>query len=670
MYIQSMSVINSVGLRNFRQLATAIAFVGLTACATIQGPEPATGPDPFSPEGVEANAQRLLLLEEYEEAASQYAELAYLTVDPEQSQHYRLLEPEILFAHQLDEKAADRTDKLPVDMLSTELQSRRQLLQSAAELYRQTPEQALLSLPDPRLIADQDLLIRYHELRFLAGAALDEGVPMFDSLVALDELEDGKHRELRNNQIWQLLNSRDELALEQLGINANTPIHTGWLALLKNLRGVRDQGMDYRSSVATWQQFYNGHPAEQMLETYDNDIASLMAIGAPSGEISLIGTDAIALLLPFNDRLAKFSNAIRDGLLSALYESKSGREVRVYDVGGNASDALPVYQQAVADGAQLVIGPLRRNALSTLVRYGDLSVPVIALNYLPYGGAENLIQFGLSPEDEARNAVSYMVQAGLSNAAMILPDTEAGARSGEAFKQQLERWGGQVVASEVLDGTSQDYRKELSALLLINESLQRRRNIQAALNTSLVFETHTRTDLDAIFAPVSPAIGRVLKPQLDFHGAKDIPLLASSSIYSGSPQPDRDNDLNGTLFNDMPWLIGPRQRSESNLYKTAGQLKLEDGPLSRFFALGIDAYRITEQLSGLIQSSDYAVEGATGRLQLSDERRIQRQLSWAEFREGTPAAITFDYIPLEPPPPTGSLLNQNFPLMQIRAKDN
>ncbi|XP_076037923.1 penicillin-binding protein activator LpoA-like [Oratosquilla oratoria] len=490
---------------------------------------------------------------------------------------------------------------------------------------------------------------------------------MFESLIALDELEQGKHRELRNNQIWQLLNTRNEVSLEQLrSISANAPVQTGWLALLQTLRDVQQQGLDYRSSVATWQQQYYDHPATQMLDSYNNnDLVSLLEVAAPSGQISLMGTDAVAVLLPFDQRLTKFSNAIRDGLLSAKYESGSSREIRIYDVGSNANDALSVYQQAAADGAQLIIGPLRRDALDSIVRYGNLSVPLIALNYLPYGGAENLIQFGLSPEDEARDAVSYMMQAGLSTAAMILPDTEAGARSGEAFKQQLERWGGKVVASETLDGSSSDYRKELSALLLINESLQRRRNIQAALDTSLVFETHTRTDLDAIFAPVSPEIGRVLKPQLDFHNAGDVPLLASSSIYNGKPQPDRDNDLNGTLFNDMPWLVAPRKRSESNLHSTASKLSLDSGPLARFFALGVDAFRITEELGNLLASSEYTIEGATGRLQLSNDRRIMRQLAWAQFEGGAPKAISFDYGPINPPPPVDSLLDEQLQLIPI-----
>ncbi|MGB0866561.1 MAG: penicillin-binding protein activator, partial [Granulosicoccaceae bacterium] len=366
-----MSAINSAKTSSLRVsairlLALAICAFSLGACTTI--PRPMAGPDLSTPQGIESHAQSLLLMEQYEDAAEQYANLARLSTDPSQAEHYKLVEAEILFAHQLDEQGALRVSELPAEMLITEHQARRQLLQSASELYNQLPEDALLSLPDPRLMADHNLLIRYHDLRFRAGAALNEGSPMFESLIALDELEAGEHRDLRNNQIWQLLNSRNELSLEQLNANASGSVQSGWLALLAALHGVRDQGLDYRSTITTWQQQYIDHPANQILEAYGHDLAQLMEVGSPTGDISLIGTDSIALLLPFNDRLAKFSNAIRDGLLSAMYDSQQFREIRVYDVGANPADALNIYQQAVADGAQLVIGPLRRSSLDSLVR--------------------------------------------------------------------------------------------------------------------------------------------------------------------------------------------------------------------------------------------------------------------------------------------------------------
>lgn len=654
-----MSLINSARTRPARQLAIAIFTIAITACTTL--PRPNAGPDLSTPQGIEEHAQRLLVEKRFADAAAQYAYLARLSTDPTLAEHYNLLEAEILFTHQLEKKGSKRATRLPTKMLNMEHQRRRQLLQSALELYLQQPNKALLSLPDPALITDKNLLTRYHHLRFQVGAALEENTPMLDSLIALDALEEGKHREIRNNQIWRLLNTFDDLSIEQLNINASTPTHTGWLALLDTLRTVRDQGIDYRSSVVTWQQKFFDHPASQMLEAYDNGTPNLTA-SATLGEVSLIGTDAIALLLPFNDRLAKFSNAIRDGLLSAMYESQTNRELRIYDVGNDPAGTLPAYQQAVSDGAQLIIGPLRRDSLKMLVQYGDLSIPVIALNYLPHGGTDNLIQFSLSPEDEARSAADYMIQAGLKTAAMLLPDTSAGTRSGEAFKQRLERWGGEVVAAEVLDSTRKDYRKELSSLLHINTSLQRRRNIQSTLDTSLVFETRTRTDLDAIFAPVSSKTGRVLKPQLNFHGARGIPLLASSLIYGGTPSPNQDHDLEGVLFNDIPWLIGPRLHSESSLHRTANKLSLNKGPLSRFFALGVDAYRVTEQLGTMLDNSEHIVQGATGRLHLNNERRIRRQLVWAEFQSGTPKTIPFDYLPTTPPPPTDSLIN---PLLGI-----
>jgi|GEM_PF-626196 len=664
-----MSAIKSARKHTKLTLAAAICALNLVACSTV--PRGPAGFDLSTPAGVAAHADHLIENQQFEEAAAQYGKLALLEQDPLRSMHYQLVEAEILFTHKFEEQGALLTGMLPEEMPTPEFATRRQLLVAATQLYNQQPSEALLSLPEASELSDAKTLIRYHDLRFRAGAALNEATPMLDSLIALDELEQGEFREIRNGQIWQLLNSRDELSLERLNANASVSrVHTGWLALLQAVHNSDTLNSNplstTPSAIDMWQQAFADHPATEMLAAYEGNIAELSQFGAPSGEISLIGTDAIAMLLPFEDRIAIFSNAIRDGFISAMLDSGSNRQVRIYNVGANASDAVSAYRQAVQDGAQLVVGPLRRNAVEALTRYGSLDVPVVSLNYLPYGGSENLIQFGMSPEDEARDAARFMVQAGLKTAAMVLPDSDSGARSGEAFKAELESWGGEVVASETLDTSRNDYRKELSALLMINDSLQRRRNIQSALDTNLVFETRTRTDLDAIFAPVKPSIGRVLKPQLNFHSAGHIPLLASSAVFSGIASPETDNDLNGVLFNDMPWIIGKRTSSERQLRADAKQLKLDKGPLSRFFALGADAHAIIEQLGPMLSDSTYAVQGSTGQLSLSTDRRVQRQLKWAKFEEGAPKAISFKPLPMNAAPVTGSLIN---PKVSRRALD-
>ena len=58
------------------------------------------------------------------------------------------------------------------------------------------------------------------------------------------------------------------------------------------------------------------------------------------------------------------------------------------------------------------------------------------------------------------------------------------------------------------------------------------------------------------------------------------------------------------------------------------------GSLGRLYAMGVDAYRLAPRLGQLKTLPESQVDGLTGTLSLSPSQRIQRQLPWAEFRDG------------------------------------
>lgn len=110
----------------------------------------------------------------------------------------------------------------------------------------------------------------------------------------------------------------------------------------------------------------------------------------------------IALLLPVSGPLAKPAAAIRDGFFAAHYHRLNKLYqpvIRLYDTGAQPALVIEVYRQAVADGADVVVGPLDRESVKALARESGLGVPTLALNYGDDEGAlaGNLFQFGLSP---------------------------------------------------------------------------------------------------------------------------------------------------------------------------------------------------------------------------------------------------------------------------------
>ena len=72
----------------------------------------------------------------------------------------------------------------------------------------------------------------------------------------------------------------------------------------------------------------------------------------------------IAVLLPLSGAQKKAGDAIQSGFLAALYRAKENKEqvpqVQFYDT-ENMMDVVNLYTQAVNDGAQLVIGPVKKD---------------------------------------------------------------------------------------------------------------------------------------------------------------------------------------------------------------------------------------------------------------------------------------------------------------------
>ena len=104
--------------------------------------------------------------------------------------------------------------------------------------------------------------------------------------------------------------------------------------------------------------------------------------------------------------------------MAAYYDTPEGSSqpaMRLYDSGGTPDSALAAYQQAVSNGANFVIGPLLKESVEALEQLYPLPVPVLGLNRTDHSELLNpaLFQFGLAPEDEAREAARLARRKGL-----------------------------------------------------------------------------------------------------------------------------------------------------------------------------------------------------------------------------------------------------------------
>ena len=133
----------------------------------------------------------------------------------------------------------------------------------------------------------------------------------------------------------------------------------GWLALGILASNTTNNAMD--RGVVAWQRNYPGHPA----------LRSVVRGFAPEIATGGIEPEHIALLLPLSGRAGAFGSTIRDGVIShylARYSSMlNAPEIRVYDLA--EKEPVVAYEQAVLEGADLIIGPVLRPSVDALAAY-------------------------------------------------------------------------------------------------------------------------------------------------------------------------------------------------------------------------------------------------------------------------------------------------------------
>jgi outer membrane PBP1 activator LpoA protein len=341
----------------------------------------------------------------------------------------------------------------------------------------------------------------------------------------------------------------------------------------------------------------------------------------------------VGLLLPITGRASAAAISVRDGFMTAYYQMPAAERPRVhiYDTGTQSvADALT---QAVNAGADFIVGPLTREEVAAAADFPGLHVPVLALNFLPPERAPppQFYQYALSPEDEARLVARRVLEDHRRHGVALVPAGDWGARVLAAFRQELQAGGGDLIGTAQIESGRTDYSPAITEVLRINDSRERFHRLESVLGTKLQFEPRRRNDIEFIFAPAPANLERLLRPQLRFHYAGDIPTYATSDAFE--PDVRANEDLEGLIFPDMPWMLGgdlaDAVRAATREAWPAG------GPYrGRLFAFGFDSFRLMQALRHPGVNGAISVAGLTGRLSLDAQRHVRRELGWAQLHDG------------------------------------
>ncbi len=195
---------------------------------------------------------------------------------------------------------------------------------------------------------------------------------------------------------------------------------------------------------------------QQSLSQFSNPFSSQPAAG-PAGPpqqplVAGNGQVKVGLILPLSaaGNAAVAAQSMKNAAEMALAEFQNPNiQLLIKDDGGNPQGASQGTQQALDEGAEIMLGPLFALAVpatAQLTRARGISVIAFSTDSSVAGRGVYLLSF--LPESDVNRIVEYAASTGKRSFAALLPDNAYGNVVEAAFKQAVGRRGGRVVAFE------------------------------------------------------------------------------------------------------------------------------------------------------------------------------------------------------------------------------
>jgi ABC-type branched-subunit amino acid transport system substrate-binding protein len=186
-------------------------------------------------------------------------------------------------------------------------------------------------------------------------------------------------------------------------------------------------------------EFFSNTPPPQTAEP-----APAATLGEGQVRVGLI----LPLSAPGNAGVA--ATSMKNAADLALAEFKNPNiQLLVKDDGGTPQGAQAAAQQAIGEGAEIIIGPLFAEAVRAVgATARQRGIPVIAFSTDVSAAMRGVYLLSFLPETDVKRIVDFAISRGKRSFAAMLPDSAYGAVVEAAFQQEVSRRGGRILALE------------------------------------------------------------------------------------------------------------------------------------------------------------------------------------------------------------------------------
>ncbi|SJM95134.1 penicillin-binding protein activator [Crenothrix polyspora] len=533
----------------------------------------------------------------------------------------RLATIESLIQTNRREEAKNSADIINPDELSTEQKAQLNLLYGQIILSFGDGEQALqrfvqiqaqqLSLPDQ---------IKYFQAKSQAFTSVGDFLSSAKSRIDLEPLLTVSEDHKKNQTlIFENLSLVSDNVLQINQRQVASPL-AEWLELASILKAKNQNPAQLNAAIMQWRTTYPSHPANSsFLQNHQK------ALTDPGSR-----PKSIALLLPESGVFAEAAKAIHAGVMAA-YNHENGDPARpvIHFYDSEKQSATVLYNQALEQGANLIVGPLDKEKIQSLANSVQFNIPVLALNHVQGLNKQNLYQFGLSPLDDAEQITNKAWLDGHRNAMVLTQDNEQGKRVAKFLADSWQRKGGKLISKKTYPPKGTDFSFIAKKLPKLNGN-KNLNNTAAGASSNTGKTARTRQDIDVILLSAYSDEARLINAQLH---TSPVAVYAMSNVYTGRANPNADAALSGVSFCDAPWLFSSAYTGALSMPALQADWSQFNNQYYRLVAMGIDAYYLAGQLNNLQDTPYY---GATGKLSLTDNHRIKRNLVCAKFVAGQP----------------------------------
>ncbi|MEZ5840325.1 MAG: penicillin-binding protein activator [Hyphomicrobiales bacterium] len=253
---------------------------------------------------------------------------------------------------------------------------------------------------------------------------------------------------------------------------------------------------------------------------------------APSGQVFGTGSIKIAMLVPLSaaGNAGNLANNYKNAADLAIRDlGGSDLQVIVKDSGGTSESAQAAASQALAEGAELILGPIFSHEVTAVGAVArQAGVPVVGFSTDVNAATRGVYVLSFLPRSDVERVVSYAASQGKRSFAAIVPSNAYGAVVAAEFQQAVARNGGRVMAVE-------QYAADPAA-------------IQAAVQRVSAMAAGGAPQVDAILIPDGGSAGPEIARQLSGAGVSTsaVKLLGSGQWDDGAVQ--REPALAGAWF--------------------------------------------------------------------------------------------------------------------------